>query len=185
MTTGAPARPLLARERSVLVPCRLLLGLQRRVWQLAFVPGDRAARLRARLPPVSHSLLPTPPASKELRSGAQGTGTHDCHSQEAVGSFSTYGFTEELTDELLWPTSACPAVALDYCTRGLAAQVPVPHTQVTSPFVTPVCAGGHIPAPGEGSFAQLMPVTSILCWLMQGGAGKPAASPGAWKRPRC
>lgn len=45
-------------------------------------------------------------------------------------------------DELLWPTSACPAVAPDYCTRGLAAQAHVPHTQVTSPFVTPVCTGG-------------------------------------------
>lgn len=42
-----------------------------------------------------------------------------------------------------------------------------------------------IPAPGEGSFAQSMLVTSILCWLIQGGAGQPAASPGAWKRPRC
>lgn len=42
-----------------------------------------------------------------------------------------------------------------------------------------------IPAPGEGSSAQLMPVTSILCWVTQGGAGQLAASPGAWKRPRC
>lgn len=53
----------------------------------------------------------------------------------------------------------------------------------------PVCnshlQGDDIPAPGEGSFAQLMPVTSILCWLTQGGTGQPAASPGAWKRPRC
>lgn len=53
----------------------------------------------------------------------------------------------------------------------------------------PICnshlQGGDITAPGEGSFAQLMPIIFILCWLMQGGAGQPAASPGAWKRPRC
>lgn len=103
MTTGVLDRPLLAWEQSVLVPRRLLLGLQRRIWQLAFVPGDRAARLCAWLPPVSlgsrvtHSLLPTPSAGRELRSGVQGTGTRNRHSQEAKGSFSTYGFTEELT----------------------------------------------------------------------------------------
>lgn len=101
--TGVPDRPLLVREQSVLVPRRLLLGLQRRVWQLAFVPGDRPARLRARLPPVSlgrgdtHSLPPTPPAGRELRSGVRGSGTRNHHSQEAKGSFSTYGYTEKLT----------------------------------------------------------------------------------------
>lgn len=30
-----------------------------------------------------------------------------------------------------------------------------------------------------------MPVTPIRCWLTQAGAGQLAASPGAWKRPRC
>lgn len=53
----------------------------------------------------------------------------------------------------------------------------------------PVCNShlhrGDIPALGEGSFAQLMPVTPIRCWLTQAGAGQLAASPGAWKRPRC
>lgn len=53
----------------------------------------------------------------------------------------------------------------------------------------PICnsrlQGGDIPAPGEGSLAQLMPVASILCRLTQGGEGQPAASPGAWKMPRC
>ena len=53
----------------------------------------------------------------------------------------------------------------------------------------PVCnshlQGDDIPASGEASFAQLMPVTSILCWLTQGGAGQPAAFLGAWKRRRC
>lgn len=102
MTTGVLDRPLLAREQSALVPRRLLLGLQRRVWQLAFVPGDTAARLRAPLPPVSlgsgvtHSLLPTLPAGRELRSRVRGTGTRDRHSREAQGSFSTYGFTEKV-----------------------------------------------------------------------------------------
>lgn len=51
----------------------------------------------------------------------------------------------------------------------------------------PICKsrlqGGDIPAPGEGSLAQPMPVASILCQLMQRGVGQPAASPGAWKRP--
>lgn len=87
----------------MLVPHRLLLGLQRRVSRLAFVPRDRAARLRAWLPPVSlrsrvtHSLLPTLPVGRELRSAVWGTGTCNCHSQEAKGSFSMYGFTEKLT----------------------------------------------------------------------------------------
>lgn len=45
--------------------------------------------------------------------------------------------------------------------------------------------GDKIPMPGEGSFAQMIPVSSILCWLTQGGAGQSAASPGAWKKPRC
>lgn len=48
----------------------------------------------------------------------------------------------------------------------------------------PICKsrlqGGDIPAPGEGSLAQPMPVASILCQLMQRGVGQPAASPGAW-----
>lgn len=88
----------------MLVPRGLLLGLQRRVWQLAFVPGDRAAGLRARLLPVwlgkgaMYSLLPTPPAGRERRSGTRGTGTHCWHSQEEEEeSFPTNVFTEELT----------------------------------------------------------------------------------------
>lgn len=103
MTTDVLDLPLLTQGQSVLVPCRLLLGLQRRVWQLAFVPGDRAAGLRARLPPVllgsgvPHSPLPTLPAGRGLRSRVRGTGTRHRHSQEAKGSFSTYGFTEKLT----------------------------------------------------------------------------------------
>lgn len=94
MTRGVPDCPLLAWEQSVLVPRRLLLGLQRRVWQLAFVPGDRAAGLRARLLPgegAMHSLLPTPPA------GTRGTDTHCWHSQEERESSSTNVFTEEIT----------------------------------------------------------------------------------------
>lgn len=53
----------------------------------------------------------------------------------------------------------------------------------------PICnshlQGHNIPVPGEGSFAQMIPTTCILCWLTQGGAGQSAASPGAWKKPRC
>lgn len=102
MTRGVPDCPLLAWEQSVLVPRRLLLGLQRRVWQLAFVPRDRAAGLRARLPPVSlgkgvmHSLLPTP-QGREHHSGTRGTDTNCWHSQEHKESSSTNVFTEELT----------------------------------------------------------------------------------------
>lgn len=60
----------------MLLPGTLLLGFQIGVWQLAFVPGDRAAGLRAGLPWVwlgrgaMHSLLPTLPA------GTRGTDTH-------------------------------------------------------------------------------------------------------------
>lgn len=102
MTTGAPDRPLLAQEQSELVPRRRLLGLQRGAWQLAFVPGDRAARLRAQLPLVSpgsrvtQSLLPTPPAGRKLRGAVRGTGTHNRHSQETKRSFSLGSFREEL-----------------------------------------------------------------------------------------
>lgn len=45
--------------------------------------------------------------------------------------------------------------------------------------------GDNIPVPAEGSFDQVIPVSSILCWLTQEGAGQSAASPGAWKKPRC
>lgn len=51
----------------MLLSHKLLLGLQRRVWQLAFVPKDRAAQLRAQLlvafpgSGVMCSLLPAPP----------------------------------------------------------------------------------------------------------------------------
>lgn len=105
MTRGVPDCPLLVWEQSVLVPCRLLLGLQSRVWQLASVPGGRAAGLRARLPPVPLgkgamlSLLPAPPAGRERRGGTRGTHTHCWHSQEEEEdeSSSTNVFTEELT----------------------------------------------------------------------------------------
>lgn len=86
----------------MLVPCRQLLGLQRRVWQLAFVPRDRAAGLCAWLLPVwlgkgvMHSPLPTPVVGRERRSGTRGTGTHRWHSQEEEESFSTNVFTEDL-----------------------------------------------------------------------------------------
>lgn len=44
--------------------------------------------------------------------------------------------------------------------------------------------GDIMPVPAEGSLAQMIPVTSILCWLTQEGAGQSAASPGAWKKPK-
>lgn len=175
----------------MLVPRRLFLGLRRRVWQLAFVPGDRAARLRAQLPLVSlgsrvkHSLPPTLPAGMELHSGVQGTGIHNHHLGEEKGSFSTCGFTEELTGR-----AAVANVCLSHGGPGLLRKGSGSTGACAARAVhKPVCnshlQGDDIPAPGEGSFAQLMPVTSILCWLTQGGTGQLAASPGAWKRPRC
>lgn len=121
----------------------------------------------------------------ELHSGVQGTGIHNHHLGEEKGSFSTCGFTEELTGR-----AAVANVCLSHGGPGLLRKGSGSTGACAARAVhKPVCnshlQGDDIPAPGEGSFAQLMPVTSILCWLTQGGTGQLAASPGAWKRPRC
>lgn len=132
------------QEQSVLVPRRLLLGLQRRAWQLAFVPEDRAVRLCASLGSrVTHRWLPNPPVGSKLRSSKQGTGTQSRYPQEGKGREASPRTVSRRSyrDELLWAVSACPLVALDYCVRDLAAEVPVSHVQFTSPFVTPIFQG--------------------------------------------
>lgn len=94
---------------------------------------------------------------------------------------------ERFTDELSGPGAAGSLCLSHGGPTALHEGSSSTEARVARSAHEPICKsrlqGGDIPAPDEGSLAQLMPVASILCWLTQRGVGQPAAFLGAWKRP--